>query len=194
MNQTRTTLGAILIGASIAAFQVQPAIGILGVLFGAGLILFRRRSKPREAAHDDLAELALLPEEKNALRLEIFETNYGRTSDWYAELNGKRLALLTEPQYEDMFWVSYKVESLPDAYTEGPGPDSPAFWEDGGLVFRSVRFSLVAKYAFAALGEPYKNGRVHMRGLYITIPEPSDREKIELARRRKIHAKSFLSG
>jgi hypothetical protein len=45
-------------------------------------------------------------------RLRIFETNYGREAGWYVEHAGRRVALLTAPRFEEMFWDSYRIEPL----------------------------------------------------------------------------------
>ena len=45
-------------------------------------------------------------------RLHIWETDFGRAAGWVAERDGKPVAVLTEPRYEEMFWVSYRLEVI----------------------------------------------------------------------------------
>lgn len=85
-----------------------------------------------------------------------------------------------------MLWDSYLLEPLTDDADERQMMTSREFWFTQGLVFRNARFGLVPKYAIPALGEPYQDGRLLMRGLYIIIPEPTLKEKVLLRLRGKI--------
>jgi hypothetical protein len=101
--------------------------------------------------------------------LRILESNYGRTSGWYVETEGRRVALLTDCRWEDMFWVSYRLQLL----TAEPELFSDEFWDRcEKLVFRNCKFGEVAPYAFPALragSAVRETGRVLMRGLYLVV-------------------------
>src|SRR5690242_10322255 len=45
-------------------------------------------------------------------RLRILETDFGRDAGWSVELDGRVIAVLTEPQFVDMFWESCAIEWL----------------------------------------------------------------------------------
>ena len=47
-------------------------------------------------------------------RLRIIETNYGRNCGWYVEVEGRKIARLSDPEFVDMFWDSYRLEPLTD--------------------------------------------------------------------------------
>jgi hypothetical protein len=69
--------------------------------------------------------------QKHALRLQILESNYGRDGGWYVEDEGERVALLSEPEYHDMFWESYRIEVLSDdPVTRQAALTSVSFWQD----------------------------------------------------------------
>jgi hypothetical protein len=114
-------------------------------------------------------------------RLRIFETDYGRAAGWYVEHQGRRVALLTDPRYEDMFWESYRIELL----TADPGEKSelltsPDPWLSGEIVFRSCEFGELARNAFPAGQVFCDDHRVLMRGLYLGIGKPSVWERLLL--------------
>ena len=56
-------------------------------------------------------------------RLRIFETDYGRQVGWFMEHHGRRVAELTEPRCEDMFWDSYRIDLLTDDPAEREARD-----------------------------------------------------------------------
>jgi hypothetical protein len=114
-------------------------------------------------------------EQKHTLRLQILESNYGRDDGWYVEEEGERVAVLSEPEYHDMFWECYRIEVLTDnPVIRQAALTSLSFWQDRSLVFRSRRFGLVAEYAVA--GHMPMPGRIIMRGLYLPVRiEPAPR-------------------
>jgi hypothetical protein len=110
-----------------------------------------------------------------ARRLRIWETNYGRDSGWVIERQGKAIAILTEPRWEDMFWVSYLMEIV--AADDGLRAQmlTKEFWaraESYGLVWRNREFGEIAEYAFPGLSPFPEPGRLIMRGLYLRSGEP----------------------
>ncbi len=106
-------------------------------------------------------------------KLRIVESNYGRDFGWYVERDGRRLAALTEPWWEDQFWFSYRVEPLTDDPATLEELRSDGFWQRfDRLVFRSREFGTAIPYAFPG-GIPgqtvRESGRVSMRGLYVPV-------------------------
>jgi len=41
--------------------------------------------------------------------IELKKSNWGRSFGWYVELNGEKIGELSYNEFEDMFWVSYKI-------------------------------------------------------------------------------------
>lgn len=157
---------------------------LVGLCAFIGAVLYQSRKRGKTVVvmelPDALAALDLTPEERTRLRLDIFTTDYGRLGHWYVEIDGKPWAVLREPSSEDMFWVSYRVDLLCDTAEERLKRASEHFWLEQKMVFRSVRFGLIAEHAFPAVTEPYRDGRLHMRGLYITMPGPTRAEQARL--------------
>lgn len=119
------------------------------------------------------------------LRLRIFESNYGREGGWFVEREGQRIARLSQPKFEDMFWESYLLEPL------SPNPEecdcmlhSPDFWLSE-FTYRSIAFGIVAEYALPALNPVRVPGRILMRGLYLLLEEPSAWERMLLWWRKR---------
>jgi hypothetical protein len=113
-------------------------------------------------------------------RLRIFETDYGREAGWYVEHHGRRIAVLTAPRFEEMFWDSYRIEPLTEDPEEAQRLSSPEHRLNNEFVFRSREFGETAGYAFPA-GQPFcGDHRVLMRGLYLRISSPSVWERLLL--------------
>lgn len=110
---------------------------------------------------------SLSPEEER--KRQIIESDYGRTGGWYVEYNGRRIAVLSDPQYQDMFWVSYAIEPLTDDDEERRQLlESEQFWLTK-FVYRSKQFGEIAENAIPA-GTPFiRPGRINMRGLYLIL-------------------------
>ncbi len=107
----------------------------------------------------------LSPEQER--RRQIVENDYGRTGGWYVEHNDRRIAILSDPQYEDMFWVSYAIEPLIEDEEERRRIlKSEEFWMTK-FVYRSRQFDEIAENAFPALKPFVSPGRINMRGLYL---------------------------
>lgn len=108
-------------------------------------------------------------------RLRILESNYGRNFGWYLEKEGKRIAVLTDCQWEEMFWDSYRLEPLTNKPEEPGMFYSDEFWDgyfSGGLCFRNREFDEVASDAFPAIKAGTslkKTGRILMRALYLQV-------------------------
>ena len=120
------------------------------------------------------------------LRLALFESNYGRQGGWYVEREGRRLALLTEPRFEEMFWDSYRLEVLTDDPEERQRiPTDPAWWLQEGIAYRSRTFGVTAP-AFPAGHVFTESGRVVLRGLHLFVGPPDLWEQILLWLRRRM--------
>jgi hypothetical protein len=94
-------------------------------------------------------------------RLGILASDYGRREGWWVEYEGRRLASLTEPRYEDMFWVSYRMEPVTDDAEERARLlNDKDWWLACVFVYRSKTFGEVVPWAFAAGHTFPKPGRV----------------------------------
>jgi hypothetical protein len=118
-------------------------------------------------------------------RLRLFESNYGRDFGWLVEHSGRTWVTLTEPRFEDMFWVSYHIEPIYQQDTEMVLRKE--FWAQNNLIFRNQVIDGVAPNAFAAMGNPptKENPRVTMRGLSLYCSEPTRTERFLLWWRRR---------
>ena len=104
-------------------------------------------------------------------RQKILESNYGRNLGWYVEVERQRLAVLTDVQWVDMFWDSYRLEPLTNDLEM---LYSDQFWDRCDRIpFRSREFEEVAPNAFPC-GKAgtllRQTGRISMRGLYLPVP------------------------
>src|SRR5579883_2453895 len=112
-----------------------------------------------------------MPMDDLETRLRIIASKYGREYGWYVEHDGRRVAVLTEPRWADLFWVSYTITPAVDDLQTAEMLDTYEFWTDGDLVYRNREFpnqSIRAQAILRAGG-----GEVTLRGLYLTIREPS---------------------
>lgn len=97
----------------------------------------------------------------------LLESSFGRRDGWYVEFEGEIVGELTEPQFADMFWVSYAVHEANGRRSAVLHDDGP--WNDCRFVFRSRRTGEPAKNAFAwGIRPAIQDGRVAMRALYLT--------------------------
>jgi hypothetical protein len=109
-------------------------------------------------------------------RLRIIETDYGRESGWYVEVDGRKIARLVDPQWEEMFWDSYRLEPLTEDSEERAMLYSADFWHSGKAVYLNVEFDVVAPFAFAGGSSDElstrlrETGRLSMGGLYLLVP------------------------
>lgn len=118
-------------------------------------------------------------------RLRIWESDYGVKSGWTIELRGGTIAMLTEPNSVEMFWVSYRVTPLTPDQELRRQLQTDAFWDDfKDLVWRSREFGIAALYPFPAIHALSEPDRVSMRGLYINIGDPRPWDQVVLWLRR----------
>jgi hypothetical protein len=123
-------------------------------------------------------------------RLRIWETNYGRDTGWILEREGKPIATLSDCQFEDMFWDSYRIDPITDDRDIRQMILSEAFWTGSdwiGLTWRNRELEMLPVAPFPAVSPMREPGRVVVRGLYISIAEPRwwDRVVLWVRRRRR---------
>jgi hypothetical protein len=108
-------------------------------------------------------------------RLRIFESNYGRTGGWSAEMNGRCVATLDYLGPADMFWDNYRVTLVTENSEDSQHLLSSDIWDGRHLRFRNREFGLLVSSAFAAGGRVLIEGnevRAVMRGLYLPLRGP----------------------
>ena len=86
---------------------------------------------------------------------------------WLVEHSGRVWATLTEPRFEDMFWVSYTITPMQEQ--EAAVLFTEAFWARDDLVFRHRETRELAEGAFSAINSAPtpESPRVSMRALSI---------------------------
>jgi hypothetical protein len=89
---------------------------------------------------------------------------------WLVERDGRAVATLTDPQYEDMFWTSYRIEPLADDPDEQAAIVSDEFWLVEFLTRTRYRNQAGGWYGqgwWAATDTGVvRDGRIIMRGLF----------------------------
>lgn len=128
-----------------------------------------------------------------SVRLQIWESDYGRNGEWLVERYGEPIAILTDPVPADMFWVNYKITPTSTDTTLRNVMLSNTFWRQGavaGLKWRSCDFGTVVDAIAVLLPTPTLE-RISMRGLYIPIAGPNLWDRGILAFRK---FKSSVSG
>jgi hypothetical protein len=115
-------------------------------------------------------------------RLRIIESSYGRDHGWYLEHHGACIAVLSEPKWAEMFWVTYRIEPMTDDPEALRLLRSDRFWDSCDYVFRNRGFrEEVVDRAFGNRGPG--EDEVTIRGLYLTIQEPTFWETLRCFRR-----------
>jgi hypothetical protein len=93
--------------------------------------------------------------------LNVFDAAGG----WFVERDGRRVALLTDPKFENMFSYTWRLEPLVEDAAERAAILSSAYWDARLLpntVFRSRELGTVADGFWAGTGS-VRNGRLVMR-------------------------------
>lgn len=104
----------------------------------------------------------------------LVESAFGRYDGWYVELDGDVVGELIDPQFADMFWVSYAV-GIRDGRRSATLYDDK-LWNECRFVFRNRRTGDVVKTAFCWGARPFvQDGRISMRGLDLTERSPLER-------------------
>lgn len=103
------------------------------------------------------------------LWFKVYETGGSCSVERY----GRSIAILTDPQFVDMFWYAWRLEPMMEDSQERAFIMSNEYWNDEFLprtVFRSREYGTVADSFWPR--EPIRNGRLVMRALYHPIREP----------------------
>ena len=122
----------------------------------------------------------------------IWETDYGAECGWSIELGGKEIGSLSEPQPDETFHTSYKLDITTDDDDLAFRMETREFWEkaaDQGVKWRNLGFDIVIDDAFPSINPFPTPGRLSMRGLRIPLREPKFFEKIMVWMRRRQSAK-----
>jgi hypothetical protein len=88
--------------------------------------------------------------------------------EWWLEVDGERIALLTDRRREEMFWSSFLLLPAKDDPVQLQQLGDKEFWLQlarENCTFRSRSHGLVATFAFPARDPPRVPGRVLMRRL-----------------------------
>jgi hypothetical protein len=99
----------------------------------------------------------------------LLRSNFGRRDGWFVEFRGAVVGELEEAERVEQFWDSYVVRCAPDSTDLLLRNDD--LWNRCAFIFRNRRTHESARHAFPGRGAPFvRDGRVHMRGLYL-VPE-----------------------
>jgi hypothetical protein len=100
------------------------------------------------------------------------DSDFGREFGWSVELNGRPVARLEDPVWDsqNQFWHHYRLVLITEDPAERAALLDPRFWNahHTELVFRNLRLGEVAAGAFPAIRVFDDQGRVSMRGLYLS--------------------------
>lgn len=89
-------------------------------------------------------------------------SDYGRDSTWLVEENGQVIAKLSDANFKDMFWFSYKITFLNKENIISSNSQS---WCEDSFKFKSEYLSEYAENAFS--NDMLIDGRVTMRALCV---------------------------
>lgn len=112
--------------------------------------------------------LLLKIKEKSFRAYQLAVSNYGRKYGWNIEFEGKVIGELINPKFEDMFWESYEVISIAEAY------NSILFNHDNWLAsafkFKNKKIEEYAEQAFSggSKRDLKEKGKIIMRALYLS--------------------------
>ena len=95
----------------------------------------------------------------------------GDLSGWYVECGGRRAAILSEPKYYDMFWLSYRVEPTTDDPIENARIASDkTWWLQSTLALRNIASVNVVCSTFPGGDVFTETGRVIVRSTFLFMP------------------------
>ena len=109
-------------------------------------------------------------------KLKVWESDYGRQNGWIVEKNSKPVALLTDPEYVDMFWVSYQIELIDQSENLVSQMQTQDFWNEfhsKGFVLRNRTIPSFEKSDMVLVSMHESVGRVSFRSLHIHINSPT---------------------
>jgi hypothetical protein len=102
---------------------------------------------------------------KSCFQSSVQQSDFGRSDGWYIELDGEVLGELIDCRQEDMFWDSYAIIPANDSSNEILAQED--LWDACRFSFRNKKTAVYAAHAVSS-EMPQSNGRIAMRGLYIT--------------------------
>ncbi len=118
-----------------------------------------------------------------------WRSDYGRSNGWAIERSGHMIGKLVDAEYAEMFWDSYRVEeSSKDPSCRSVLADE--FWTEFDfkrIRFRSIATGAVVENAMPARYPPDDYGRITIRGLYISVRDPTFLERGVLALLKMSH-------
>jgi hypothetical protein len=122
-----------------------------------------------------------------------WESDFGKKTGWQIERNGFPFARLTDPQYHEMFWDSYRFELCTVDKETIDLARSDEFWlraQTEGVRLRSLLTSEVINSAYPA-GKPFTDDdRFVVRGLYLPCRKPNLADRLALLVRKLLNRKS----
>lgn len=115
---------------------------------------------------------------------------------WYVEYLDKRIALLTDPRWQNMFWETWYVEPLSTDAAERELTLTPEFWSEHGVnfVFRNREYGVFGWGFSGSLSFVEDSQRVQLRLLYPVIRPWLWENWIVRRREKKLSALEQSSG
>ena len=107
----------------------------------------------------------LLMKLKSLSRPSLRTSNFGRLDGWCIEWDGEVVGELTDCRQEDMFWDSYQI--IPKDHLHQEIAFRQDLWDGCKFRFKNRANLTYVDDAFSSV-DPISDGRVMMRGLYIT--------------------------
>ena len=91
--------------------------------------------------------------------LEIWESDYGRDAGWIVEQWGEPIAVLTDPEQIEMFWVCYRIIPLTQDIELLERMRMKDFWHGmEGFVWRNREFGMIAPLSGSACWPDHASG------------------------------------
>ncbi len=145
--------------------RIMNTLAIYGILAIVFLICVLAQSGPRIQSR---------PKDAASIRwgIPVVETDSAVGAGWFVELDGQRIAELTEPrcQVETPHWLSYVVVPLTDNPKIKEQLFELAFWQEDKLKFRSRKFGVLASGMLMSGCPPCpETHRIICRGLHIHV-------------------------
>lgn len=123
-------------------------------------------------------------------RLEMWESDFGRFSDWVLELRGLPIAELKFIQNPEAYWGLYETRITADDSALRQNMLTPQFWEKSShseLVWRNADFDCVTSTVTAVLQRVESSDKIILQLRYLSIDDielPRFYEKVLLRMRR----------
>ena len=97
----------------------------------------------------------------------VKQPDYGPDYGWVIEVDGVPIGELTDPRWEDMFWVSYAIRIREGVDKRWEALKTNDFWRDDKWTQLSYRHKVTGEFIERALpvSRLTEDGRINMRGL-----------------------------